>query len=262
MIRPLICFLALWTIAVMPHAACAEEARAEARELFLRGVALFESEDYESAAVAFHESFAANPEPIALYNYAMCQRELFRFLESIEALEQYLALGPDRIGAAEAREAQRLIAEMSAQLGTLQIVVEPRTATVSVDGVEVDSNHFSSLRLRAGPHQVEANADGHSPGSEQVMVIAQRVTEVHLALEPVEQTAPVELELTDTEPGSIELSDVPADTEPAPPLTRRRWRMWVGIIAGVVAAAGLGLGLGLGLQDDDLPEGDLRMTLP
>lgn len=254
--------LGLWTLAVLSSAAWAEEEQLSARGLFERGVSQFEAGDYEHAARSFRQSFEANPVPIALYNYGMSLRELFRFAESIDALEQYLALGADQISTERAQEARRLIEDMNARLGTARIVVEPTTATVLVDGEEVEPDQLSALRLRAGPHQVVARAEGFAEASEMVQVEAQHLSEVRLRLEPTDPAEPAGIP-AEPEPPVADLEPPPE----APPRGEgeedsRRLGLWIGILSGVAAAAALGFGLGFGLQNNELPESDLRMDLP
>ena len=250
-----------------PAEVSAEEG-ADARALFLRGVELFQQGEYEEAAGAFRQSYASNPAPIALLNLAMCQRELFQYVESIDTLEQFLAMDPDSLRGDQVATARRFMDEMTARIGTVRISLEPAHAVVTVDDAEVPPANLSSLRLRAGPHRVSARAEGYEEVSEDIQVVAQRVTEVPLSLAVV-QTPPVEepppplppLPVAPPPP-TTEVPDGATGDAPERTPVARRWGFWVGIL-GAAAAIGLGVGLGVGLsQGEEYPEADLETRLP
>jgi hypothetical protein len=259
------------SLAAVPRISLAEET-IDARAQFLRGVELFQGGDYEAAAGAFRRSYEATPAPIALFNLAMCQRELFQYLESIDTLEQYLARHGETLPPDQTAEARRFIEEMAARIGTVRVTVEPADATVTVDDAEVPAAQLSSLRLRAGSHRIAARAPGHEEAAETFQVVAQRVNEVRLVLAPIETpaaiepvapppdlTGPPEPPQTPPEERDIVPDDTPATERPP---VHRRWGFWVGMI-GAAVAVGLGVGLGVGLsQGDEAPEADVHTRLP
>jgi hypothetical protein len=255
--RTIIVVLVL-SIAAFPGGAHAEGA-ADARALFQSGVELFQGGDYAAAAGAFRASYEASPAPIALLNLAMCQRELFQYVESIDTLEQVLAHGAEALPPDQAAAARRFIEEMTALLGTVRVAVEPADATVTVDEQEVPPAQLANLRLRAGPHRVAARAAGHEDAADVVQVVAQRVNEVRLVLAPIE--GPADAEPLDGPQDSRDVTLVEAP-EPARPPVHRRWGFWLGML-GAAAAVGLGVGLGVGLsQDNETPGADLVTRLP
>lgn len=251
-------------LVIAPQRGAAETAvEATPRQMFLQGVELFGGEQYDAALELFERSYAANPVNLVLYNMAMCQRALFRYVESIDSFQRYLALGGDTIPAERQEEVQELIEEMSVQLGILHLVVEPEGASVLVDGRAVGAEHLSRLRLRSGLHDVVVRAPGFRDLQREIRVEPQRVTEVRVQLAP--EIEEIETPMPD-EP--VEVSPVDPVPEPldTPPEERRgvhrQWWFWT-IVGVVVAGGALGLGLGLGLDGDDpLAGADRDWRLP
>ncbi len=215
-----------------------------ARELFRLGAEAFANEDYQSALEAFSLSFRLNPVLSVLYNIAMCYRALFRYVESIETFEQYLAEGGPRIPVDRAREVEALVREMEDLVGHLRLRVVPEAAVVELDGEPVElppGGEATDIRLRPGHHVIRANAPEHREAVRQLDIGPGETSELAIELEPEPET-----------------------TAPPPPPTPwyRRWWVWT-LIGGAVVATGLGVGLGVGLTQDERELGsaswDLRL---
>jgi len=68
---------------------------AEARTFFLRGVALFQREEYEAAMLAFTAAHQFAPLPEVLYNMAVTAERLGSRRDAIDYYREYLRLRPD-----------------------------------------------------------------------------------------------------------------------------------------------------------------------
>jgi hypothetical protein len=244
--------------------------------LFRRGVEAFSQEDYDTALDLFERSYAANPADVVLYNIGMCQRALFRYVESVDAFERYLAAGGDDVPAERREEVLRLVGEMNAQVGTLRVSVAPAGAEVLIDGRAVMPEQLERLRLRAGLHALAARAWGHVDAEREVRVEPQVITDVSLSLEPVDASADEtaaggsDVGAAGTEPedvgGAGTEPEEAVGVEPRADTSRRgvhrQWWFWT-VVGVVVVATGLGLGLGLGLAGDDpLAGADIEWRLP
>lgn len=236
------------------------EDESSAADLFRRGVDRFGQEEYEGALELFERSHAVSPVNLVLYNIGMCQRALFRYVESIETFERYLAVGGDDIPTDRRDEVRVLVEEMSALVGSLEITVSPAQAEVLVDDRRVAPEQLERLRLRSGLHTVRARAEGFEEVVREVHVEPQVMTEVMLALPPSERGD--EEAVLDV----VEAEDAAPLDEPSPLESRRgvhrQWWFWT-VIGGVVLATGLGLGLGLGLErDDPMADAEIQWRLP
>lgn len=259
--RPLIRGLPLLFLLALPSPSAAEEGEPSARELFMGGLELFQGDNYAEALESFQRSYAANPVNVVLYNIAMCQRALFRYVESINSFERYLAVGEDDLPAERRQQVAGLIEDMRGRIGTLRITVTPPEATVRVDGELIAPEQLQSLWLSSGLHRVAARAPGYGVAEDQVQVIPQVVTEVNLALERTEPepTPPVVPPVipdgsgaTEVNPAALENGEADSAGRGEVGGDRSRWWIWM-IVGGAVLATGLGLGLGLGLQDSEDP---------
>ena len=75
----------------------------DARDEFMRGAQLYQTEDYEGALEAFRRSYQLAEVPVVLFNIAQCLRYLDRPAEAITAFHTYLESEEELTG--ERREA-------------------------------------------------------------------------------------------------------------------------------------------------------------
>lgn len=241
---------ALALVSLVPAPVGAEESGGEqrARELFMRGAELFGEDDYEGALEAFEASYELNPVTSVLYNAAMCQRALFRYVESLQTFEHYLEAGGERISAERRAEVEELLEEMEARVGHIRLDVSPADATVELDGVGVDPDRWSGLRARTGRHTLRFSAPGHLEQVRQLDLPARGITEVEVELVPEPEAPP------------IEITPDPSPPPPTRPSVVRQWWFWT--IIGAVVVGGVATGLGVGLTREQVGAGDWEVRLP
>lgn len=204
--------------------------------LFERGVELFATEEYEAALDAFQQYYEIEPSGPVLYNIAMCQMALLRYVESIDTFNRYLELSGD-VDDERRREIEASIVEMEARLGEVRLSVDPPgDVEVIIDDEPVPQEQWSSLRIRAGRHAIRVTAPRFLEEIRQVDIPSGGVTEINIVLQ--------------RDPALIER-----------PSIVRRWWFWT-IVGVVVVGAAVGLGVGLSAQGEDLGHGDWDLRLP
>jgi len=236
-------------LAVSADLAEAEEQQDRARVLFVRGAELFAAEDYEAALESFQESHRLNPVDSALYNIAMCQRALFRYVESRETFRQYLAAGGEAIDETRRHEVQRSILELEELLGELRLRVVPQGARLYLDEVPLPPEQWASMLVRTGRHTLRAEAEGYQPWVRQLDLSMGDATEVavHLVPEAVVEAGQEALGATTSGAKTI----------------FRSWWLWTAV--GLVVAGGAATGIALTVTHDrgqTLGGGDWSIQAP
>jgi len=162
-----------------------------ARSLFEMGVELVAAEDFPSALAAFEESYGLAPRPTTLFNIAMCQKGMFRYVESAATFERYLVETAEE-GATEMRQKARAAAEELEQLvGRLVITGAPDGSAIEVDGKRAGTTPLSwPIAVDPGRHTVRVTREGHEPHKASVTVAS--ATEVAIAAEMPEIVEPEE----------------------------------------------------------------------
>ena len=136
--------------------------RNEARTYFESGLALFEKEAWEAALVEFVRSRATYSTRAATENAAFCLRHLQRFDAAIAMFEEMLTFS--NLSDEKRKVAERAIAELQEQVGTLQIASIEVGATIVVDGRFRGMLPLTGpLRLSAGRHEVRVLKEGLNP---------------------------------------------------------------------------------------------------
>lgn len=207
------------------------------RELFERGVELFATEEYEAALDAFQQAYELEPSGPVLYNIAMCQMALLRYVESIDTFNRYLELAGADVDDERRAEIDASIVEMEARLGEVRLSVEPPSdVEVIIDDESVPQEYWSRLRIRAGRHAIRVTAPRFLEETRQVDIPSGGVTEITIVLQP--------------DPAFVERTPIV-----------RRWWFWT-IIGVVVVGTAVGLGVGLTSQGVELGQGDWDVRLP
>lgn len=105
-----------------PPAAPSDADVSQARDRFVHGMELAQSEDWEPALAEFTRSYALSGSPVALFNAGSALRSLRRFVEARDAFDRLL-------GDPEIDEEMRTAAE------EMRVHVTAQVASVTVDGV-------------------------------------------------------------------------------------------------------------------------------
>src|SRR5215472_224837 len=150
-----------------------------ARKHFSAGVKLYDAKDYPAALEEFRRAYAEKPSPGIKRNVALCLKELHRYPEAIEALEQMLDEGGDSIKPEVRDGARKTIDEMLPLVASLRIRVVSTHAAVQpayevfVDDQPVSAERLSrSVRVMPGSHKLRARALGFQEATQTVEVDA------------------------------------------------------------------------------------------
>lgn len=170
--------------AAEPDAAAAapNTREAEARERFMRGVALLGDGAVAEALAEFQRSRALLPTPKATNNIEVCLRRLGRFDEALDAVDALLADFPD-LPAEKVRAAKMEQDEMARLVGALEIEGAPAGARLAIDGRDRGPIPASRrLRVSAGSRVLRVTREGFAPFEARVDVVSQNTTRLTVRL--------------------------------------------------------------------------------
>ncbi|MDB4946156.1 MAG: hypothetical protein JWP97_5690 [Labilithrix sp.] len=127
----------------------------EANARFQTGVKYYEQRDFESARLAFAQSYAVLQKPSILMNLGLSEVYSNHPLEAIPHLEQFIK---DASSPADRRErARRALEEAMKKTGHLAVKASPE-ASVTVDGKPPAQTPPAVVHVAPGAHTVEAKA--------------------------------------------------------------------------------------------------------
>lgn len=162
------------------------DTKADAKAAFIDGVKLFTEEKYPEALTAFKESYRLRPKVSVLFNIGMCQKALYRYVDSIATFKRFLAQGGGQ-GSQKNRglgaKAEAAIAEMQKLVGSLVLNQAPDGAEIKVGGKLVGRAPLKGpVFLDPGTHLVEVTLEGYEPLHTQVKVSSGVAATINAAL--------------------------------------------------------------------------------
>jgi hypothetical protein len=141
-----------------------DAARDEARVHFETGLTLMEAEDWDAALGEFERSLDLHPTRAALFNLAMCQKALHRYLEAIATFERWRGTYGGDAPEGEVEAVERALGQLEALTARVVFEVNVPGATVLLDGREVGVSPLDgAVALEVGPHVAEARVAGRAP---------------------------------------------------------------------------------------------------
>jgi len=163
----------------------ANDAKAEARSRFDRGLALFNDGDNAAALAEFQRAYELIPNPVVLFNIGLVYAAMNRPVEATDALERVLR-DPQGLSSDRLERAKRTKEEQAARVAVLELTTSV-PATIAVDNIEVAKTPLTApLRVAGGSHIVEGVAAGYAPVRKEVTVAGGRTAAVELKLVPVQ----------------------------------------------------------------------------
>ena len=141
----------------------------------------------EEALAEFDESLRLLPTGAALFNRALCLRNLHRYPEAISALDRYLERYADEIDSTRREEVYRMLADIRSLLTEVVLRVTVDGATVVVDDETVGTSPLDApLRLLSGEHEILVQLDGYIDVRRGIEVVTGRemTVEIELAEQP------------------------------------------------------------------------------
>lgn len=135
--------------------------------------------DMPGAIAEFEAAYAVSPRAAALINLSLCYRKLPKTIDVLErALKESTAMSaPDRA------ETVQKVTELRAMLAFVTITVEPKTATVTLDGEALSPEALlSPVPVSPGVHRIVASSVERVPGIADVSVLSGETKAVPLTL--------------------------------------------------------------------------------
>jgi tetratricopeptide (TPR) repeat protein len=227
--------------------AAAQDAEAQARDLFKQGIDQFDQQNFEDALVAFQKADQLNPSWKLAFNIGQCQAALKRYGLAIEAFERYLAQGGDEVPDDRRSKVLDELSQFRKMVGGVKVVGQDDVVVV-IDEIVRGSTPMNQ------PILVTAGVQHHIKLVKQEEVIK-------TLIETVRGESTLEIDLSDTAPAPAP-APIPAETdegdEPAAVPEDESdgispaW-FWVGLGATAVFAGGaVGANFALkDLKDDD-----------
>lgn len=137
----------------------------QARELHVKGAALFEKGQYAQAEAAFRAAWALKSHFTIAANLGACELKLGKARDAAEHLAYAVRLYTPE-SSPEREVARKLLAEARAKVATLTVLVDADRAEVLVDGASVGATPLSDpLFLEPGAHTIEVRNEGEIRGS-------------------------------------------------------------------------------------------------
>ncbi len=172
------------SLLVLPRTVVAQQAAGNtesARRHFSAGVKLYDAKDYPGALEEFRLAYADKPSPGIKRNIALCLKEMRRYPEAIEALEQMLDEAGDSLKPEVREGARKTIDEMLPLVASLRIKVQVHTTTPGLqapvelwlDDVPLPVERLArSVRVMPGAHTLKARSVGFQEARRAVTVDA------------------------------------------------------------------------------------------
>ena len=209
----------------------------EAREHFLRGVALYREGDFRAAIIEFERAYAAAPNYKVLYNIGQAHFELQDYAAAHIAFKRFLSEGGDEIKSAQRRKVEEEIRKLAGRVGKADIRVDVEGASIQIDDVECGRTPLAApITVSAGRRKIVIQKQGYLPISRTIDVAGGDELKLEFTLAP--------LPASDPEPSHSLAQTRPQEPQPVPevkPEGGMGTGFWVSLTATGVLAAGSGV---------------------
>lgn len=207
----------------------------------------FDLNHFSEAREQFVRAHALFPNARTLRGLGLCDFELRRYVSAVGYLRDALDSNVKRLEGGLRSATESILQRAESYVGTVRFELEPKDASVAIDGVNVEPNAAGNVLIEVGDHALVVRAAGH--------VTERRSLQVHGG-----QTQTFEVQLASVELGPEHVaaaSAAPAEPlapQPGPPADRppvyKRWWLWT-IVGVVVVGAAVGTAIALTRADDD-----------
>ena len=172
-----------------PDASAQGDAKTDqARELFVKGTALYEQSQFEKAEAAFLAAWALKKHYQIASNLGACEMKLGRFRDAAEHLAFFLREQPPTANQDDRKRTQALFDEARKKVGAVVLTVSVPGAIVSVDGQEIGAAPFAvEVYVDPGARTFVASHGSYKDARQVVEAKAGGTQSVTLALEPLSE---------------------------------------------------------------------------
>jgi hypothetical protein len=216
-------------VAVLPVVAAAQPPKEDADGLIKEGLELRRQNQEQAALPYFQRAYLLARTPRAAAQLGFAEQALGLWVEA----ESHLAEA--RLAEADPwiKDHRNLLAESAgfvrAHLGNVELETNVVGATVFVDGRSAGSTPLERpLRVPIGQRRIEVRAATHRPAGRAVELTTGQTVRVVLTLLPLGNASVVA-------PAPLELR-APAEPTPVSRPLHRRWQLWAGLGAVLIAA--------------------------
>lgn len=156
--------------------------KAQAKQHFERGLALFNAGNAVGALAEFQQAYSHVPNPLVLFNIGLTYASLGLPVQATSSLKGVLT-NPGALRPSVLNRAQEVLIEQEKRIGTVTFTANTQAGLV-VDGQAVGTTPLPSpLALNSGPHRVTAEAPGHAPLLLDIVIMGGQKRAIHLTLQ-------------------------------------------------------------------------------
>jgi hypothetical protein len=208
------------------------------QELIRRALEEYSAGNWTEARVFFEDAHAISPNARTLRGLGMTSYEARSYVEAISFLEQALASQVRPLTPPIAQEARRVLEQARRFVSPVDIVLEPASAELRIDGKIIGKAERQAVVLDPGEHEFAATAAGFASGRRVLVAEGGRRLNLHLILQSEQASQSAPRASAATEPLAT-----PAQSEVAPPRAAASDRQVVlGAVLGIVGAGGIAAG--------------------
>ncbi|MFO0679901.1 MAG: PEGA domain-containing protein [Polyangiaceae bacterium] len=223
-----------------PPAAPTDEAKAEARERYTRGLQFFQEGEYGLALLEFQRAYDLAPSVRILYNIAQVNLQLQKYARALDALERYQKEAGATAGAERMAEVERDIKNLQARTARIVLTSDLDGAEIAIDDVPFGKTPFEApLRVDAGQRRVSASFQGRALTTRVVVLAGGDTSKLDLALKEL---------ATPKGPTVVIGPRLPGETDGK--IQTRTWILW-GVTGATAGASAVFGGLALSAANDN-----------
>jgi hypothetical protein len=236
----------------------------EARKHYARGAALYEQGADASALAELERAYRLAPNWKLLYELGVVELALHDFAAALKYFEQYLEEGKAAVKAARRQEVEGDIAQLRAQVATLDLVTT-EGAEIKLDDVPVGIAPLPKpLVVNPGHHTLGASKEGLTAETQAISVVEGDHPRIELPIRPPPSPPPPPPAPTPpppiAEPAPLPPAAVPAPPEGASPPPSPRWIGWT--VAGALAMGAVATGIEALSANSSLTQAKSGLTTP
>jgi hypothetical protein len=126
--------------------------------------------NFAEAREHFRRAHAIDPSARTLRGLGMVEFELSHYVDSARFLSEALRSNVKPLSGKLRSETEALCERARQYVGSVQVVTDPSSATVIVDGAVIDLDASRTVTLPVGDHSFEVRSDGRMPAKQVVKV--------------------------------------------------------------------------------------------
>ncbi len=211
----------------------------DAKTSFMKGVELYNADDYKGALAEFLAAYEAKPHHSVLFNIAQCYQMIDATAMALHYYRQYLEMGGDLISQSRKEMVQEEIEKLLDQLTPITLTVKPDGADVTIDGKSVGISPVTEVQyVDPGEHMLLVQLLDHDICKK--TFVAKRGVPLAIEVTLVPEKEPVEPEVVEPPPHETPSATEPPIEEPKPASAHGGPRTsdgGIGIVLGTEATA-------------------------